>query len=238
MPLMYHENIWESQFFGFRSAVITGNDTNFELREMLSTLQQHNYRFAAWRFPFSDISSSNSANMNAGFHTDIKCCYVSKVDNVVNDQADEQITLFKGEANDTLISLAIQSGECSRFAIDKNFPPGFCGAMYTEWMRNTLKPDSGKEVLILKYENVICGFVSLQKINTKRAGIDLIAVDENFRRRDFGKKLINAALQWCDQNKYLELQVVTQQRNKAAIALYEFCEFIPETKEHVYHFWL
>lgn len=68
--------------------------------------------------------------------------------------------------------------------------------------------------------------------------IGLTGVDENYRGRGIGKKLITAAIEYFCKKSIKEIQVVTQGNNMAACKLYESCGFKVLDWIEFYHFWL
>lgn len=136
-----------------------------------------------------------------------------------------------------LTELAYQSGLYSRFKIDPRITEEQFKKIYSLWITNSTRRQIAQEVLVIKREERVVAMVTLGEKN-KRGDIGLLAVDPLYRGQHFGKKLVYAAQAWCLQKGFNMGQVVTQQDNFPACALYEKCGYTVEKIENFYHFWL
>ncbi|PJJ58995.1 GNAT family N-acetyltransferase [Hymenobacter chitinivorans] len=138
-----------------------------------------------------------------------------------------------------LRSLALQSGYYSRFRTDPGFAPGVYERLYTHWIENSLAGTLAREVLVYRPtpEAQEVGLLTLRTYPS-HVNIDLLAVDEKFRRRAVGATLIEAAQRCTLQWGFSELQVVTQQDNVQACRFYERCGFEPVLLQYIYHIWI
>src|SRR5690606_27130927 len=64
---------------------------------------------------------------------------------------------------DQLLQLTLESGEYSRFAIDKNFVNNEYRKLYTKWIENSIDKINAIEVLLAVEGESILGFVTLTK---------------------------------------------------------------------------
>ena len=71
-----------------------------------------------------------------------------------------------------------------------------------------------------------------------KGDIGLLAVGADYRGRNYGRILVQAAQKWFLTNGYQEGQVITQGDNYPAYHLYEKCGYSVEKVEYFYHFWL
>lgn len=136
-----------------------------------------------------------------------------------------------------LKNLAIQSSVYSRFSIDKNIPTTKARDLYRLWMLNSINKKIASEVLVLTESRKVAGMLTLGE-KCGRGDIGLVAVDEAFRGKKYGKSLVESGLNWFANNGYQQAQVVTQAANVPACNLYEKCGFALESREYFYHFWL
>ena len=138
-----------------------------------------------------------------------------------------------------LESLALQSGEYSRFRRDTNFDPTVFTGLYQRWLRNSLSHEIAREVLVFDAERTghALGLLTLG-LKNGRADIGLLAVDAQARGHRIGQQLVAAARQRTAAWGLGELQVVTQLDNEPACAFYRHCGFRERQVEHIYHFWL
>jgi dTDP-4-amino-4,6-dideoxy-D-galactose acyltransferase len=136
-----------------------------------------------------------------------------------------------------LEALAIQSGEYSRFAFDPDFPRDKFLALYRIWIQRSLAKEIADEVLAVRDGGRAVAMITLGARNG-RGDIGLVAVDAAYRRRGLGKRLFDAAHAWFGKRNLAACQVVTQERNREACALYHRLGYRVERVEYVHHFWL
>lgn len=138
-----------------------------------------------------------------------------------------------------LESLALQSGEYSRFRRDPHFAPGTYERLYAQWLRNSLARTLAREVLVYQAapEAAESGLLTLG-LKPGCAHIGLLAVDAASRGMGVGQQLVLAARQFTAEWGLAEVQVVTQLDNHSACAFYRKCGFTEHKVEHVYHVWL
>lgn len=140
--------------------------------------------------------------------------------------------------SEALRSMALQSGEYSRFRLDEQFRPEVFVQLYETWLRNSLSGQLARAVLVHRApDGTENGLLTLGEKNG-RADIGLLAVDRAARGGRIGKRLVQQAQRLALDWGYAELQVVTQQDNESACRFYESCGFRPDQVEHIYHLWL
>lgn len=227
---------WDSEFFGYKVGFIgADNSSPFELNETLETILDENYRLCYITSSYEiDFSQFDHENLGIKF-VDRKVTYLKTVDpSKTIDPAIKSIE--KLDTNDKILSIAIQSGEYSRFNIDKNIEEGKFEELYQLWIKNSINRTLAFEVLGFKNHGTTSGFVTLKKTKA-RADIGLIAVDGLYRGRGMGKALMNSAEKWVDNLKFKEIQVVTQGANIPACKFYESCGYQLEKTQYYYHVW-
>jgi dTDP-4-amino-4,6-dideoxy-D-galactose acyltransferase len=136
-----------------------------------------------------------------------------------------------------LESLAVQSGEYSRFSVDPNVPKAKFQELYKIWIRKCLEKEIADEVLVIREGESVVGMVTLGDKNGK-GDIGLVAVDRKCRGRKYGEMLVRGAQTWFLRNGYKLGQVVTQGENLSACNLYRKCGYSVAKVEYFYHFWL
>lgn len=230
---------WDSDFFRIKVAQITPpNLSQHKLAAIISELKKQDVKLVYW-------SSGQECNNDAvsklcGSLVDRKTTFAidfSSLDlkNIITTDMVEPFT--DSMPVEALESLAIQSGEYSRFAIDSNLPKEKFFALYKTWINRSLRKEIANEVLVIRDADQIAGMVTLGEKN-KRGDIGLIAVHKDFRGRKYGEKLVRAAQRWFITNGFEFGQVVTQGQNIAACNLYKKCGYSVEQIEYFYHFWL
>lgn len=230
---------WDSDFFGLKVArIVAPQLSTRELSETLSELRQQQVQLAYWPTD-RELEADVIARLN-GVLADRRTTFV--IDLLSLDFATiipagtiEPFTDSMSVAD--LESLAIQSGEYSRFAVDPNFPKEKFVSLYKAWMHKSLRKEIASEVLLIRDGDKIAGMVTLGEKNG-RGDIGLIAVDGFYRGRKYGETLVRAAQRWFAAHGYEYGQVVTQGKNRPACSLYTRCGYSIEQVENFYHFWV
>lgn len=234
---------WDSSFFGFSTARIMPSRLGAsELGSLLHELRQNNVKLAYWA-----ASSPVTFDLNplGGALVDQKVTFQADLTRLepqsslpIDDvQPPSQADLLSEPFRKALLSLAVQAGEFSRFAVDTHFPRDLFTSLYHEWMRNSLTHDLADDVLAIQIAQLPVGMVTVRQKGT--AGeIGLIAVHPDWRGKHYGEKLVRAAQLWASRGGLTIARVVTQARNLPACRLYEKCGYHLASTEYFHHFWL
>lgn len=234
---------WDSRFFGFPVAQIASPKlTSDELESVIAQLRRLGVRLAYWPTDDTCVETAHSiAERLGGRLVDQKTTFfidlarVSPFDITLHATVESYDRSMPAEQ---LVSLAIQSGEFSRFAVDPGIPRQKFTEMYTIWIDRSLDKQIAEEVLVVRDPaKGVVGMVTLGNKNG-RGDIGLIAVDADFRGRKYGETLVRAAQQWFIAHGYAHGQVVTQGTNAPACKLYIRCGYSIEKVEPYFHFWL
>lgn len=229
---------WDTEFFGMKVARITELVRNeAELTDILLSLKASSTALVYW--PSDRIVNQDTISRLGGKLVDSKMTFaidfrVFPVEEYVSSNIIEQYT--SSMCNKELESLAIQSGEYSRFAKDTNIPQDKFFALYKIWIDRSIRKEIAEEVLAIREGERIVGLITLGNKNG-RGDIGLLAVDRNYRGKRYGEKLVQAAQRWFVDNGYRCGQVITQGANIQACNLYKKCGYSIENVEYFYHFW-
>lgn len=232
---------WDTNLFGFGVAKITlTNPDKAQLSQTLKILRKNNYRLAYWHIPVEKHESSHIAKQQGGYLADEKVTFLR----MFNNSPD----LFKSHSytsapysditpDNMLINLALQSAEYSRFNLDPKFPKELCEKLFTCWIMRSVSKEISWEVLVVKENNEILGFITLN-IDGDKGSIGLIAVATHARGKGIGRALVTDANRLFAEKGLKSSTVVTQRQNLGACRLYESCGYRINNIDHVYHFWL
>ncbi len=222
---------WDSSFFNINIGKV-----NPGCFSAAAFFQEINPFQLIYIFEFPDSALIPEIEKYCPAPIDIKVNYSKAIS--ISDTIDEHILEYPFDvANDALISLGTQSGLYSRFKTDPHFPPGSYEKLYTEWVVKSA--DRTLADLILTYKtdtDTIAGFITVA-LRGEAAHIGLIAVDETFRGKGIGKKLLQAAEYHACKHNFRQLSVSTQKANTTASYLYEQFGFVVEEEINVYHYW-
>lgn len=230
---------WDSKKFGFKVARINQPILNkTKLGFIINKLKQKKVHLAYWMVNPEYQISKEAALAHGGFLADQKVTFIRRINKDVGYNHDNSIVSYIHKpVNKKFISLALQSGEYSRFKVDPNFKKNEFYKLYKAWIVNSLNGKIADEVLVFKQGSITAGLITLGNKNN-RADIGILAVDEKFRGLSIGYRLIQAAISYFSKNNYTYCQVVTQKRNTMACKFYIKCGFKEERVNNVYHFWL
>ena len=232
---------WDSDFLGCNVARIIRRDIDDgSLTSVLQELKVRNYRMVYWFVSVDDRLAAEAALRCGGVLVDEKVTYVKELTcETVTKGATSYVTVPYpyDEPEPTLISLALKSGEYSRFRRDPSFPTGSFEKLYTHWIRRSVRGETGLPVLVVKESSCIAGMVTLEA-NETRGMIGLIAVESNSRGQGIGRPLVAGAERCFIEHGYTVGKVVTQYANRAACKLYELCGYRIDSIVNVFHFWL
>ena len=230
---------WDTRFFGVTVAkILPLSLKQEEISEILVEMGRNGVKLAYWQTD-KKIADNKAktigaqfVNRRAIFEVDFQSLNPGKF---ISTDIVERYTLSMSVVE--LETLAIQSGEYSRFSVDPNVPRDKFEELYRIWMRNSLNKERANEVLVIREGKSIVGMVTLEERNGK-GDIGLIAVDSNCRGRKFGEKLVRAAQDWFIKAGYKSGQVITQIENIPACNLYKKCGYSVAEVAYCYHFWL
>ena len=233
---------WDTKFFGVPVARILRPEISMdELLDVVEGLKSKGVTLIYWSTPAENSSplitqlNGHLADIKTTFSLDLtapnNAPYFSEVCIEANVMRFD-LAMSKTEAE----SLAIQSGEYSRFALDKNIPRDRYENLYRTWIGRSLNKEIAEEVLVVRDAGKLVGLITLGR-KQARGDIGLLAVDKYSRGKGVGKALVSAANSWFIDKKFKSAQVVTQGSNIPALRLYQKCGYVIEKTEYIYHFW-
>lgn len=232
---------WDSEFFGFPVTRIDsrGRLGPEELSEAIFEMSKRGVRLAYVYVEPQDEASNRAASEAGGRLVDRKAAFRIAIDpHGGQETAFSQIrSAFKEPLNPALLSLALQSGEYSRFRKDPAIAAGKYEAMYRAWIEKSLSGESAFDVLVYHEGEQEKGLITLED-RGEWGGIGLVAVDRTCRGSGAGRKLVTAALQRFKQRGFPLVRVVTQMENIPACRLYQRAGFELEEVVNIYHLWM
>ena len=124
-----------------------------------------------------------------------------------------------------VLAIAEKAFTSSRFYMDKKIGFERASRIKREWVGNFFNGTRGDALYVGREGSAVTGFI-LMIGNV----IDLIAVDEKYKRRGIGRALIQAAA-----NKAGPLKAGTQINNAASISMYQNAGFTFDGAQYVLH---
>lgn len=225
---------WDSNFFQFNVGRINGKLKDIEdVKDIDIKMNEKNYKLVYYS-SIEELKVDESESLEV-LLVDKKTTYLKKINSSLIPHA--QISSYTNDFPSTkLIDLAIQSGEYSRFNVDKKIGRKKFEELYRIWIIKSVKREIANEVIVFKYNNDIAGYLTIGEKNN-RADLGMGAVDLKYRGLGIGKILFENAEKWAFDNGYENIQIVTQGDNIPACNLYEKLGYIVDSKEFFYHIW-
>jgi ribosomal protein S18 acetylase RimI-like enzyme len=229
---------WDSAFFGFSLARVTGSTLDAaSASEVVALARAQHVACLSLLLPGADAASIAAAQ-DAGFHlVDVRTTLERPAGQPLPDAPG---LLVRPHAEPDLPVLEDIAGEAhlnTRFARDARFPRDRVAELYRTWIRKECS-GGADEVLVVEAEGAPVGYVTCQGGAGGPGKISLIAVRNGVRRRGAGTALLRAALEWFTAKGMERVSVVTQGHDVAAMRLYERTGFRTTTVELWFHLWL
>ncbi len=231
---------WDSDFFKLKIASATLKPTDEEL-DIIAELKSYKNQYdLIYINTLGDYFLSEKILIDENIKlVDSKVIYFKDINNEETHYKDPIILYSNKELDPDLCSLALQSGEYSRFKTDSNFPPGTFERFYTKWLENSINGIIADAILIFPEKDRIKGMVtvSIDK-NSELLKIGLIAVDRSSQNQGIGKMLMQNVEKYATRQSIKNIEVATQLQNKQACSFYEKCGYSTKLITNIYHYWL
>jgi dTDP-4-amino-4,6-dideoxy-D-galactose acyltransferase len=134
-----------------------------------------------------------------------------------------------------LESLAISSGEFSRFFLDNKIPNDKAKELYLIWLNRSLSFEIADEIYITRKDKPT-GLLTVKFLDNK-AKVGLLAVDEHSRGQGIAKQLLVQLEHNCLEKGIDVISIPTQRVNENACEFYEKAGFSEINSSFIYHFW-
>lgn len=149
------------------------------------------------------------------------------------DETNTSVTELMSLTQDA-IDIAVSSGIYSRFYLDQRFRAKQ-PLLYKQWIANCFEHKDGKVFGIIQDKTLAA--IAGVSVSKGVGHLELIAVNPNYRRRGFAKRLIQAAEEFYLNSGATTAEVVTQLNNTSACATYKSCGYILTDTVDVWHLW-
>lgn len=217
---------WDSGFFNlnvgeinFKDCKETLNYSDFDLLYVVSTDD-----FDLILDGFSNSFSEEKIK----FHKELK----------ESQQLSENVFSYKETTYNIkdLHELAYESGNHSRFLLDKNFGSEKFRELYRLWIDNSISGQFADDVLLYKEQGKTIGLLTY-KIKEEKAFVGLIAVSSNHQGKGIGRILLKH-LETVLHTKGIEsLNIPTQRQNEQACHFYAKQGYSISENIHIKHYW-
>ncbi|MBL7003828.1 MAG: GNAT family N-acetyltransferase [Gammaproteobacteria bacterium] len=170
-------------------------------------------------------------------YCDEKVVFSGPVQNLVGASCAVKITSnhFKQADVPDLENLAYQSGEFSRFFMDKRIPRKAFKALYSTWLRKSLSGEYADDYFIAYDGRPVGLLTSSIKENVARVG--LLAVDVHYRGRGIGQGLLSRFAIDMKEKGIEKVFIPTQRINANACRFYQALGLSENENIFIYHCW-
>lgn len=216
------ELTWDSQLFGYAVGKLELEQPNFDHSGFLEQAKNFKLVYIISSHPIPNLPENTTL-------VDTKVTLLKVLNGT---ETANKVDFFEGELSQNLISLGFQSGEFSRFKVDRRLTRGEFEKLYIKWLERDLK--SGK-IIVQNHENQCIGMITLS-YKENRSAIGLFAVDDAFRGKGIGYQLLKSAESVSAQLGLNEITVQTQDQNLRALRIYKEFGFEILDKKFIYHY--
>jgi dTDP-4-amino-4,6-dideoxy-D-galactose acyltransferase len=229
---------WDSTFFGFSLARVTGSTLDAaSASEAVALARAQQVACLSLLLPASDAASIAAAQ-DAGFHlVDVRTTLERPAGQSLPADPGLRVRARSEADLPVLEDIAGEAHLNTRFARDARFPRERVAELYRTWIRKECA-GAADQVLVVEAEGAPAGYVTCQRGDGGPGKISLIAVRKADRRRGAGTALLRAALEWFGTQGVDRVSVVTQGHDVAAMRLYERTGFLTASVELWFHLWL
>jgi len=132
------------------------------------------------------------------------------------------------------VELARRSFTYSRFHLDSAFPREVADRIKAEWVKGYFAGNRGDTMVVGLADDAIVGFLLLIYGEDETLVIDLIAVDEEYRRKGVAEGMITYAESEC--HGFSRIRVGTQLANIPSMRFYEGMGFKLAKAQYTFHY--
>lgn len=229
---------WDSEFYEIPIAKIELNKWEDGLEmELVDLVNKSNYKLI-YLFDKTCLLKMNKLILEK--HSSIKLVdkkvnYLKKLSEKNNNVSLNDIITINSVSED-LLNLAFKSGIYSRYKLDSNFEKGKFEKMYEMWVKKSVSGEIANVVFGYLVDEKLAGFITL-KLERDTSVIGLVAVNETYRGKGIGSKLLNKVENYSIENNISEIQVATQLDNQMACMFYEANNYKKLNVINIYHIW-
>lgn len=232
---------WDSDFFVKKIAAAFVNISDNE-ENIISQIKSYpDYELIYIHTPHDYVFSKEIISRENLLLMDSKVIYIKDISKIdVSDEMDSHISVYlKKEIHPTLLSLALLSGEYSRYKLDENFAKqNAFEKLYEKWIENSINGSFADIIYVYEEFGNIEGMVTVSIDKEEVSKIGLISVNKKVQDKGIGTKLLDAVVNYSVQNSAKRLEVATQLRNIQACAFYDKRHFEVKSITNIYHYWI
>jgi spore coat polysaccharide biosynthesis predicted glycosyltransferase SpsG/GNAT superfamily N-acetyltransferase len=243
---------WDTKFFGRRIAMLHPTRLNEAIvRHAMKYCREEDVDCLYYLADSDDPNSHELAEASGFDQVDVRLRMAmdlpvgvpEQITTDDNDRAGEKTDILVRSASDEdgpeLSEITDKSDFPSRFFCDRNFSDEECRKLYRVWIRKSLKGRFGRRdrVFVAESAGKVVGFISCDVKPPSTGLIILVCVSSEIRGKSVGITLMREVMSWMAEQGLSRVEVVTQERNVGARALYKRAGFSTVEKKIWYHKW-
>ncbi|MDO6444985.1 GNAT family N-acetyltransferase [Colwellia sp. 1_MG-2023] len=211
-------------------------ETNYDLisNEIRNSKIELLYLFSEKQQDIKEIESNIELSVT---YADEKVIFEKCLEGRTKVTSSDKISLNQWNKSDLtkLESLAIASGEYSRFKLDQNLSNDENEKLYYKWLHKSLSFELADNIYIYDKEK-IAGLLTV-KFDVDKAVVGLLSVDEVYRGQGIAGKLLTALENDCISRGIKIISIPTQRINQNACKFYLKQGYSEIHSSHIYHCW-
>ena len=229
---------WDSEFFGFpvsRISASVGDSPKIILRKIDGFLSDGDgLCYVVLPLELHRVLSSSLIE-NGAVHYGSRVSFHLRFGDPNSNLAYSGGVQVIEKMNGYVRTLAIKSGRYSRFFKDELLA-GKAAELYARWIENGFTAyNNGNGVVLGVFDDgTLVGIVSVSVIG-RTAKVDLLAVEEGYRGRGIGRRLMGSAVMFARERDCDELIVVTQGENVEACGFYASLGMLEYERSEIWH---
>jgi GNAT superfamily N-acetyltransferase len=232
---------WDSTFFGYNVALISCMHLTENIYKCVEKfIRDENIRLVEYLCNCHDAVSVRVAE-NKGFRfTDIRLTFsrILTGNETVELPADIRFAKADKSVIPALKQIAKGLYADSRYCFDDNFDLKKIDEFYQGWIEKGVLGQYDDEAWCLFNNDEPFAFCTVRFRKENTASIGLIGIKEDYRGKDFGRKLLLNLFHKLYSKSVQKVIVVTQGRNYAAQNLYQSVGFRTKITQLWYHKWI
>lgn len=225
--------------FGMRSAraIISTLD---ELNSILHFCQEHTVKFLITRVDTHEISVVQALEKN-GFQLMDTLIYYKRDLSIPYPSISSDYEVVYASLDDLeeiqSVTRKTFKGYMNHYLADARLDPQKCDEVYVDWAARSCKKETADEMILVKQENRIMGYLTLRNKTSQEVEGPLFAVSPESQGQGVGRILMLAGLDWARKQGGDYFVIPTQITNRASQTLWVKLGFEMENSYYTFHKW-
>ncbi len=228
----------DSERFGVLSARAEISHAQ-EIPALLAWCEAHEVRFLIVRCDAADSASIHALEQHGFLLMDTLVWYARSLEARFEMPSGVRAARPADASTIQRIAAAAFSGYRGHYHADPRLEPQACDALYIDWAVRSLQPAVADALLLATAEPAkqAVGFVALKRRDAQTVELRLYGVHPEHQGQGWGKRLVQAALAWAQQQGATRLITSTQVVNFASQRVWSELGLRMVAAQHTFHKW-